>query len=163
MKKIISPARAAAGSVLIPGDKSISHRYAMLSSIADGVSKIHNYSTGADCQSTLGCMRALGIQIDKTGNEVQVHGKGLHGLTEPAETLEIMAFMEAADESKRQGGASVKIKDVMTKATGNAISPSSSQSFVASPLTSGCSARALRSIARSRNADPPALKSKGRI
>jgi 3-phosphoshikimate 1-carboxyvinyltransferase len=88
MKKTISPARSVSGSVLIPGDKSISHRYAMLSSIAEGTTKIHNYSTGADCQSTLGCMRALGINIEKTGNDVSVHGRGLSGLKEPADTLD---------------------------------------------------------------------------
>src|SRR4051794_33838653 len=88
MKITISPARSVSGSVLIPGDKSVSHRYAMLSSIAEGTTKIQNYSTGADCQSTLGCMRALGIEIDKTGNEVHVHGKGLNGLTAPSETLD---------------------------------------------------------------------------
>jgi 3-phosphoshikimate 1-carboxyvinyltransferase len=88
MKITISPARSVSGSVLIPGDKSVSHRYAMLASIAEGVTKIQNYSTGADCQSTLGCMRALGIQIDKTDNEVHVHGKGLHGLTAPSDTLD---------------------------------------------------------------------------
>jgi 3-phosphoshikimate 1-carboxyvinyltransferase len=88
MKITISPARSVSGSVLIPGDKSVSHRYAMLASIAEGVTKIQNYSTGADCQSTLGCMRALGIQIDKTENEVHVHGKGLHGLSAPSDTLD---------------------------------------------------------------------------
>jgi 3-phosphoshikimate 1-carboxyvinyltransferase len=88
MKITISPARSVSGSVLIPGDKSVSHRYAMLSSIAEGTTKIQNYSTGADCQSTLGCMRALGIAIDKTDNEVHVHGKGLNGLTAPSDTLD---------------------------------------------------------------------------
>lgn len=88
MKKTISPARSVSGSVRIPGDKSVSHRYAMLSSIAEGVTNIQNYSTGADCQSTLGCMRALGIEIEKTENEVHVHGKGLNGLKQPADTLD---------------------------------------------------------------------------
>jgi 3-phosphoshikimate 1-carboxyvinyltransferase len=60
----------------------------MLSSIAEGVTNIQNYSTGADCQSTLGCMRALGIEIEKTENEVHVHGKGLNGLKQPADTLD---------------------------------------------------------------------------
>ncbi len=88
MKKTISPARRVSGSVRIPGDKSVSHRYAMLASVAGGVSRIHNYSTGADCQSTLGCMRALGIEIGKKENDVEIHGKGLDGLKEPAGTLD---------------------------------------------------------------------------
>jgi 3-phosphoshikimate 1-carboxyvinyltransferase len=80
MQKIIAPASRLAGSVRIPGDKSISHRYAMLSAIAEGTTKIHNYSTGADCQSTLGCVRALGIETTNSDGVVEVHGKGLEGL-----------------------------------------------------------------------------------
>jgi 3-phosphoshikimate 1-carboxyvinyltransferase len=57
----LRPARNVRGTVSLPGDKSISHRYAMLSGIAEGPSRIENYSTGADCASTLGCMRALGV------------------------------------------------------------------------------------------------------
>jgi len=87
MVEHISPARALSGNVVLPGDKSISHRYAMLASLAEGKSKIRNYSTGADCQSTLGCMRALGIEID-AGEEMAIHGKGLDGLSEPAAMLD---------------------------------------------------------------------------
>ena len=58
----IRPAGNLAGSVRLPGDKSISHRYAMLAAIADGETRIHHYSTGADCHSTLGCVRALGVE-----------------------------------------------------------------------------------------------------
>jgi 3-phosphoshikimate 1-carboxyvinyltransferase len=87
MVEHISPARALSGNVVLPGDKSISHRYAMLASLAEGTSKIRNYSTGADCQSTLGCMRALGIEID-AGEEMAIHGKGLDGLSEPAAMLD---------------------------------------------------------------------------
>ncbi len=88
MQKTVSPASRVAGVVRIPGDKSISHRYGMLASIAEGTSKIHNYSTGADCQSTLGCMRALGVRIEKTGDAVLIHGQGLDGLKEPAGELD---------------------------------------------------------------------------
>jgi 3-phosphoshikimate 1-carboxyvinyltransferase len=76
------------GSISLPGDKSISHRYAMLASIADGATKIHNYSTGADCHSTLGCVRALGIEVEGGGTEFTVHGRGLDGLREPAAHLD---------------------------------------------------------------------------
>ena len=54
MPQRISPARSISGSITLPGDKSISHRYAMIASIAEGPSRIRNYSTGADCHSTLG-------------------------------------------------------------------------------------------------------------
>ncbi|HUS06823.1 MAG TPA: 3-phosphoshikimate 1-carboxyvinyltransferase [Bryobacteraceae bacterium] len=88
MQKTISPARRLQGSVRIPGDKSISHRYAMLSAIAEGVTKIHNYSTGADCQSTLGCVSALGIPVEREDGVVRVGGQGLDGLKVPAATLD---------------------------------------------------------------------------
>ncbi len=70
------------GSVRLPGDKSISHRYGMLAAIAEGTSVIHNYSSGADCHSTLGCLRSLGVEITEDGRDVTVVGRGLHGLVE---------------------------------------------------------------------------------
>ncbi len=78
---LVRPARNVRGSVRLPGDKSISHRYAMLSGIADGRSVLENYSTGADCASTLGCMRALGVQWERKDkdpdNVIEVQGRGL--------------------------------------------------------------------------------------
>ena len=75
---IVRPAHTIRGSVQLPGDKSISHRYAMLSGIAEGPSRIENYSTGADCASTLGCMRELGVAWErKEGNVIEVQGRGL--------------------------------------------------------------------------------------
>ena len=65
MSERISPASRVSGEICLPGDKSISHRYAMLASIAEGESRIHNFSTGADCHSTLACVRALGIRACK--------------------------------------------------------------------------------------------------
>jgi 3-phosphoshikimate 1-carboxyvinyltransferase len=61
----ISPATKIEGLVALPGDKSISHRYGMLSAIAEGKTTISNYSTGADCQSTLACMAAMGAKIER--------------------------------------------------------------------------------------------------
>ena len=61
----ITPAKTISGLVALPGDKSISHRYGMLSAIAEGKSTISNYSTGADCQSTLACMAQLGAKIER--------------------------------------------------------------------------------------------------
>jgi 3-phosphoshikimate 1-carboxyvinyltransferase len=86
MREIVSPAKAIHGVVTLPGDKSISHRYGMLASIAEGVSTITNYSTGADCQSTLGCMAALGARIERDAeNRVVIHGGALK---EPAAQLD---------------------------------------------------------------------------
>src|SRR5215510_5272816 len=86
--KRISPATAVRGSITLPGDKSISHRYAMIASIAEGDSHITNYSTGADCHSTLGCMRALGVDIEGSGTEFTIHGCGLDGLRAPGSDLD---------------------------------------------------------------------------
>src|SRR5579872_934293 len=78
MREIVSPARSIQGSITLPGDKSISHRYGMLSAIAEGRTIIHNYSTGADCQSTLGCMAAMGARVEREDGKVIVEGGALH-------------------------------------------------------------------------------------
>lgn len=92
MTEQVSPARAIHGVASVPGDKSISHRYAMLTSIAEGDSQIFNYSTGADCQSTLACMEALGIRHtigEQDGRPtLTIHGKGADGLSATAGTLD---------------------------------------------------------------------------
>ena len=88
MLQQIHPAKSVTGAIVLPGDKSISHRYAMLASIASGESKIHNYSTGADCQSTLGAMRDLGARIEETNAVVHVFGCGEGGLRAPARMLD---------------------------------------------------------------------------
>jgi 3-phosphoshikimate 1-carboxyvinyltransferase len=66
-KKFISikPARNVLGSLRVPGDKSISHRYAMLASLADGRSRFDNFAPGADCASTLACIRELGCVVER--------------------------------------------------------------------------------------------------
>jgi 3-phosphoshikimate 1-carboxyvinyltransferase len=91
---IMRPARNVRGSVNLPGDKSISHRYAMLAALADGPSRLENYSTGADCGSTLECLRSLGVKWerkdgteDDTGNVIEVQGSG-RSLTAPSQPLD---------------------------------------------------------------------------
>src|SRR5437870_5396570 len=71
---VIRPARSVSGSVRLPGDKSISHRYAMLGGIAEGTTKLENFSTGADCASTLACMRSLGVKWERDKGSVTIHG-----------------------------------------------------------------------------------------
>ena len=89
MQEKISPAGRLEGSIRLPGDKSVSHRYGILASIAEGTSKIQHYSTGADCQSTLSCMRALGVTITRDdAGVVTVEGRGLDGLSKPAAELD---------------------------------------------------------------------------
>ena len=87
---VVRPARNIRGTVELPGDKSISHRYAMLAGIAEGPSRLENYSTGADCASTLGCMRALGVTWQRKAdsqNTIEVQGRGL-ALAAPSTPLD---------------------------------------------------------------------------
>lgn len=72
----LRPVRNISGSIRLPGDKSISHRYAMLGAIAEGTTRLQNFSTGADCASTLGCLKALGVKCERDGNAVLIHGRG---------------------------------------------------------------------------------------
>jgi len=88
MRQTVSPAGRLEGVVRLPGDKSISHRYAMIASLAEGPSRITNYSTGADCHSTLGCVRALGIEVEEQGTTVTIEGRGLDGWNAPASDLD---------------------------------------------------------------------------
>ena len=76
------------GEVSIPGDKSISHRAVMFGSRAEGTTEVTNFLQGADCLSTISCFRKLGIEIENTSQRILIHGKGLHGLTEPSDTLD---------------------------------------------------------------------------
>jgi len=73
---LIRPARNISGSLRLPGDKSISHRYAMLAAIAEGTTRLENFSTGADCASTLACVRALGVEVERSENTIVIHGRG---------------------------------------------------------------------------------------
>jgi 3-phosphoshikimate 1-carboxyvinyltransferase len=87
---MVRPARNVRGNVSLPGDKSISHRYAMLAALADGPSRLENYSTGADCASTLGCLRSLGVKWERrdgADNVIEVQGTGL-SLTAPSQPLD---------------------------------------------------------------------------
>jgi 3-phosphoshikimate 1-carboxyvinyltransferase len=87
-KKTISPGGQISGVVELPGDKSISHRYAILAALAEGVSEIRNYSPAADCASTLECFRRLGIEIDANQERVRIAGKGLEGLRAPRRMID---------------------------------------------------------------------------
>ena len=77
------------GKISVPGDKSISHRCVMFGSIARGTTEIHNFLKGADCLATIRCFRTLGIEIEEKDSTVLVHGKGLRGLSAPADILDV--------------------------------------------------------------------------
>jgi 3-phosphoshikimate 1-carboxyvinyltransferase len=79
-KETIQPARAVTGGVEPPGDKSISHRYAMLAGLAEGTSELRHFSAAVDCHSTLGCMKALGAEVKAEKDFVKVTGRGARGL-----------------------------------------------------------------------------------
>lgn len=76
------------GELVIPGDKSISHRSIMFGALAKGTTKVTGFLQGADCLSTISCFNKLGIEIENNKTEVLVHGKGLHGLLAPSEILD---------------------------------------------------------------------------
>ncbi len=83
---VIRPACNVRGTVALPGDKSISHRYAMLAAIAEGRTRLKNFSSGADCASTLACMATLGAQIEKASDgTVEITGGALR---QPAQALD---------------------------------------------------------------------------
>src|ERR1700744_4860992 len=85
-ERIVTPARNILGSLRLPGDKSISHRYALLSALAAGTTKLANFSTGADCASSLGCSAALGAEVSrKEDGTIEIVGTGnsLHSSDKP--------------------------------------------------------------------------------
>lgn len=87
---LVQPAAAVAGTVHVPGDKSISHRALMLSGLADGVSEVSGFLAGEDCLATLHAMRALGVRIEQpSATQVTVHGSGLHGLEAAGRPLDM--------------------------------------------------------------------------
>ena len=77
------------GEITVPGDKSISHRAVMLGSLAEGTTEVTNFLKGADCISTIRAFQAMGIDIEEKEDTLLIHGKGLHGLQAPKETLDM--------------------------------------------------------------------------
>lgn len=79
------------GTLTVPGDKSISHRSIMLGSLASGVTEVHNFLQGADCLSSIGCFRAMGVEIenDNANDIVRIHGNGIRGLKAPTSILNV--------------------------------------------------------------------------
>jgi 3-phosphoshikimate 1-carboxyvinyltransferase len=90
--QVILPARTISGAVEVPGDKSISHRYAILAALAQGRSEIARYSAAADCWSTLDCLTKLGIDVKTTAEDgragVVITGAGLDGLRQASVALD---------------------------------------------------------------------------
>jgi 3-phosphoshikimate 1-carboxyvinyltransferase len=87
-KKVISPGGSLSGVAELPGDKSISHRYAIIAALAEGTSEIFNYASAADCRSTLECLRGLGVPVEIGSDRVRIAGVGLDGLKAPRRALD---------------------------------------------------------------------------
>lgn len=94
---VVRPAARVHGRLTVPGDKSISHRYALLAALADGSSTISGYGPGADCAATLACLAVLGVVIEgpheapdehHDQRAVTIQGRGIGGLAPPAATLD---------------------------------------------------------------------------
>lgn len=83
----VSPIACLRGELRLPGDKSISHRAALIASLAPGKSQLDNFSTAADCGATLECLRQLGVEIVSDGSSVLVEGVGINGFAEPEGVL----------------------------------------------------------------------------
>jgi len=84
----ITPGRPLQGTISVPGDKSITHRAIILTSLASGMSRVSRYCRGEDCLNTMRAFQALGVRIDESADELSVHGKGLWGLIEPNEPID---------------------------------------------------------------------------
>ncbi|EJS55669.1 3-phosphoshikimate 1-carboxyvinyltransferase [Bacillus cereus] len=87
--KLVGRKNSLNGKIVVPGDKSISHRSVMFGAIAEGTTKVSNFLLGEDCLSTIACFQKLGVKIEQSGNDVKIYGKGLHNLQEPKEVLDV--------------------------------------------------------------------------
>ncbi len=88
-KFIASPATTLSGNLKVPGDKSISHRSIMLGSLAKGVTKVTGFLEGEDALSTLKAFQAMGVKIERNGDNVTIHGVGINGLKKPEKPLDL--------------------------------------------------------------------------
>jgi len=77
------------GDILVPGDKSISHRSVMFGAVAEGETTVTGFLMGEDCLSTVSCFRQLGVEIEEKADQIVIHGKGWDGLKEPKEVLNV--------------------------------------------------------------------------
>lgn len=84
----IKPISSVRGEICVPGDKSISHRAALLGGMANGETHVTNFLLGQDCLSTLQCLKQLGVQWERRGTEVWIRGEGMGAWQEPADILD---------------------------------------------------------------------------
>ncbi len=86
--RTLKPSQGLKGEILVPGDKSISHRAIMFSSLAEGTSRVRGLLRGEDCLATLAAFQQMGVRVEDKGHELLIHGRGLHGLQEPEDVVD---------------------------------------------------------------------------
>src|SRR4051812_7664287 len=121
----VTPARRVKGRVRLTGDKSISHRYAMLAALAEGPSTIDSYSSGADCLTTLKCLRQLGVSLNLShaadgSRTVTIAGRGLRGLEFPGADPDQTLDAENSGTTMRLLSGVLAAQPFTTRITGDA-------------------------------------------
>lgn len=150
-KETIRAVQALTGSLLLPGDKSMSHRYAMLAALADGTSELRHFSAARDCHSTLGCVKALGAEVSVDGTTVKIAGHGLRGLKPNRKVLDA----ENSGTTIRLMSGILSGQDFTTKITGDASLQKRPMKRVVTPL------RLMGADIRARNENFPPLEIHG--
>jgi len=86
--RTVAPSQGLKGEIIVPGDKSISHRAIMFASLAEGTSLVRGLLRGEDCMSTLAAFQQMGVRVEERGEELLIEGRGLRGLQEPADVID---------------------------------------------------------------------------
>ena len=147
----ILPVKSLSGTVEVPGDKSISHRYAMLAALSEGTSEFRNFAAARDCHSTLGCMKALGTRVEVSGATVRVTGHGLRGLKSSRRPLDA----ENSGTTIRLLSGILSGQSFTTKITGDASLQKRPMKRVMTPL------REMGADIRARDENFPPLEIRG--
>jgi len=151
-KEKIRAVKALTGAVELPGDKSMSHRYAMLAALADGASELRHFSAARDCHSTLGCIKAIGAEVSVQGSTVGIIGHGLRGLKASRKTLDA----ENSGTTIRLMSGILSGQQFTTKITGDASLQKRPMKRVVTPL------RQMGADIRAQNENFPPLEILGR-
>jgi 3-phosphoshikimate 1-carboxyvinyltransferase len=151
-KEMIRAVKALTGTVELPGDKSMSHRYAMLAALADGASELRHFSAARDCHSTLGCIKAVGAEVSVQGSTVKIVGHGLRGLKASRKTLDA----ENSGTTIRLMSGILSGQQFTTKITGDASLQKRPMKRVVTPL------RQMGADIRAQNENFPPLQILGR-
>ena len=143
----MAPSRKVQGDITVPGDKSISHRAVMFSSIADGVTHIKGFLAGEDCLSTLNAFKQMGVQVEYLqATELKVTGVGKHGLKPPAQELDV-----------GNSGTSIRLMAGLLSGQGFAVKLVGDESLMKRPMRRVCDPLSLMgaNIQTAENGAPP--------